>query len=220
MSLVRVLFALLALPAVAWATEPKPSGEGWVQARKDAELNIHYRDNVKVGAREVFVWADIEATPATVYDVIGDFEHYVDFMPFVKESTVIERQSATELISYQRLSPPLVDNRDYYIAVKLAPGTKENGGVYKSSWESRPDYKPETKGSVRVRLNTGSWTIHPLDGGKKARVIYELVTHPGGSIPTWMANQSNTMALPDLFKAVRKRSAEVTKRQNAASEKK
>jgi hypothetical protein len=34
------------------------------------------------------------------------------------------------------------------------------------------------------------------------------LTHPGGLIPDFVANMSNTVAIPKLFKAVMKRSVE------------
>ena len=58
-----------------------------------------------------------------------------------------------------------------------------------------------------VGVNEGSWTLEALDGGRRTRATYYLYTDPGGSIPKWIANKANTMALPDLFEAIRKRAA-------------
>ena len=55
----------------------------------------------------------------------------------------------------------------------------------------------------------GAWILEPMGDGKKTRVTYQLHTHPGGSIPSWIANKSNTIAIPDLFKAVKTRSEKV-----------
>ena len=70
-----------------------------------------------------------------------------------------------------------------------------------------PAEVPEKDGIVRVKINTGAWILAPLAGGKRTRITYRVSTNPGGSIPTWLANKSNTTAIPDLFKAVRKRAA-------------
>ena len=60
-------------------------------------------------------------------------------------------------------------------------------------------------GVIRLKVNTGSWTMEPIDGGKRTLATYQLLTDPGGSIPTFIANKANTKALPELFARVRKR---------------
>src|SRR5207253_11035421 len=81
------------------------------------------------------------------------------------------------------------------------------GGVYRASrepveWTGAPD--PED-GVVRLKVNSGSWTLEPLDGGARSRATYTLYTDPGGSIPAFLANSANSSALPELFAAVRRR---------------
>src|SRR5258706_3963 len=49
------------------------------------------------------------------------------------------------------------------------------------------------------------WPLEPIDGGKRTLGTYQLLTDPGGSIPTFIANKANTTALPELFARVRKR---------------
>ena len=149
--------------------------------------------------------ASSNPAPKAVFDVLGDFENYAKFMPYTKESKLISKTSEFDLITYQLLAPPLVSHRDYYIKVKLTVPAEENAGPYKSEWTAMPDHQPTRKDVVRVRINTGSWTLEPLDGGKRTRATYALLTHPGGSIPSWIANASNTTAIPDLFAAIRKR---------------
>ena len=83
-----------------------------------------------------------------------------------------------------------------------------NGGVFKIGWEAVPEAQPEVEGVVRVKLNEGSWLATPLNGGKRTRLTYTLLTNPGGLIPAFVVNLSNTIAIPELFEAVKKRSAE------------
>ena len=72
----------------------------------------------------------------------------------------------------------------------------------------QPEVQPEVKGVVRIKLNEGSWLATPLDGGTRTRLTYTLLTNPGGLIPDFVANMSNTTAIPELFKAVGKRSVQ------------
>jgi ribosome-associated toxin RatA of RatAB toxin-antitoxin module len=196
---------LLSLGLPAAALEASAPGPGWETARKSDDLVVFARENGASGTRDIFAVAEFGAGPEAVFRVVTDYAHYADFMPYVKEARVLERKSESRVSVYAHISPPLVDDRDWAIDVTLTSGTAANGGVFKTEWTAIPDAVPARDGVVRVRLNKGTWTLEPLDGGKRTRVTYKVSTHPGGSIPTWMANKSNTVAIPDLFKAVRKR---------------
>lgn len=209
--MLRLASLVFLVPVAALAIDAKNPGDGWAEANREDEFVIFTKDDAKAGARALIAITEIDAAPDVVFSVVGDFVNYPKFMPYIQESKVIEQKSELELVAYARLDPPLVDERDYYIEVKRTPGP-QNGGVWKSAWTAVPEKGPERADVVRVKLNTGSWVIEPLDGGKRSRVTYNLLTHPGGSIPNWIANKSNTVAIPDLFKAVRKRSAEVAKK--------
>lgn len=201
LSLLAVPVSVAAAPAIQ-ATSPGP---GWEEANRRDDLVIFTKDNDAAGVREIRAFGEVDASPKAVFDVVCDFENYPKFMPYLKEARIVKVVSDTELITYQMLSPPLVSNRDYFIQVKKTPGTEKNGHVFRSEWKALPDTEPVRDGIVRVRINTGSWQLEPLDGGKRTRITYSLLTHPGGSIPSWVANASNTTAIPDLFAAIRKR---------------
>ena len=206
-----VVLALLALCAAApaRALDAKSPGPGWEEANRTDSLVIYTHDDDKVGTRDIEAVTEVDAPPQVVFDIVTDFDHYAEFMPYIKESKTLQTLSPTNLLVYSRLSPPFVDDRDYCIAVKLTAGSAENQGVYESEWTSKPAAAPEHHGVVRVKINTGAWVLAPLDGGKRTRVTYHLSTNPGGSIPTWLANKSNTTAIPDLFDAIRKRAAKL-----------
>ena len=90
----------------------------------------------------------------------------------------------------------------WVVSVKLDPAKKLG-----TTWTVSTEGPAESDKAVRLKVNDGSWTLEPLDGGKRTRATYYLYTDPGGSIPSWIANKANTMALPDLFEAIRKRAA-------------
>lgn len=202
---VRSGLLVLVLAGHALALEARPPGPGWEEANRTDDLVIFTHENEQVGARDIVAVSEIDAPPAVVFRVLGDYDHYPQFMPYTKETRTLEKKSETRLTVYQRLSPPIVDDRDYAIDVTLTPGTDENGGVYRTAWTPLPEAVPPRAGCVRVKINSGSWVLEPLDGGTRTRLTYNLQTHPGGSIPAWVANRSNTVAIPELFKAVRAR---------------
>lgn len=205
----RLLAALIAVPATARTVDARPPGPDWTEANRTAEFVIFTREDARLGARDILAVTELDASPALAFEVLGDFDHYAEFMPYTKETRILERTSETRLKVYQRLSPPVVSDRDYVIDVTLSPATDATKGVFESRWTSAPDAIPTRDGCVRVRLNSGSWTMEPLDGGRRTRLTHRLQTHPGGSIPTWVADKSNTVAIPELLKAVAARVAQV-----------
>ena len=82
---------------------------------------------------------------------------------------------------------------------EAGPLSRRRVAFHCARWRSR---RPRV---IRLKVNTGSWTMEPIDGGKRTLATYQLLTDPGGSIPTFIANKANTKALPELFSRVRKR---------------
>ena len=206
-----VAFAAAAVFAAtpAQAFDVKSPGPDWTEAYHTSELTIFVKD-VDEG-RRIVATTEVVARPEIIFDVLSDFEDYPDFMPYVKESRVLGRESNGEVITYARIAPPFVSERDYLLRVRMTRGTVSNGGVFKVEWKAVPEAQPEIEGVVRIKLNEGSWLVAPLDGGTRTRLTYTLLTNPGGLIPDFVANMSNTIAIPELFKAVGKRSVQGAK---------
>ncbi|WON75003.1 SRPBCC family protein [Nitrosospira sp. Is2] len=191
---------------VAWSLDVQSPGAGWAEAYRTGELVIFTKD-VEKGRRIVAI-AEVEAPPEVIFNVVNDFENYPNFMPYVIESRVLSRNNDSEVVAYNRIAPPFVSERDYPLKFRMTRGTPANSGVFRSEWTARPDAEPEVKGVVRIRLNEGSWVAEPISGGTRTRLTYTLLTNPGGLIPDFVANMSNTVAIPKLFKAVMTRSIE------------
>jgi hypothetical protein len=190
----------------AWALEVESLGAGWTEAYRSDDLVIFTKD-VEEG-RKILAVSDIAAPPSIVFKVLSDFEHYRDFMPYVTESLILEQKSTGETITYARIAPPFVSERDYPLSVRTSGGGAGKDGAFQIEWTAAPDMKPEIKGVVRVRLNEGSWRGESLDGGKRTRLTYTLLTNPGGLLPDFVLDLSNTIAIPKLFDSVRVRSIE------------
>ena len=190
-------------------------GPDWTEAYYKNGLVIFTKDIAE--GRRVIAVSEVEAPPEAVFDVLVDFEHYREFMPYVKESEVLSRTGDNEVVTYARIAPPFISERDYPLKVRLTRGSAagddtRKGGAFKVEWTALPEAKPEVEGVVRVKLNEGSWLAEPLDGGRRTRLTYTLLTDPGGLIPDFVFDLSNTVAIPELFDAVRKRSAEAVSR--------
>ncbi len=201
------MLAIVTLGATsAGADEARPPGPGWEEASRTDELAIFARAPGEDGVRELVAVGMVDATPAALFRLLAAYEAYPSFMPYTEETRIVRRASEARFTVYQRISPPLVDDRDWAIDVTLAPASVP-GGASRISWSSRPDAVPVREGCVRVRVNAGSWLLEPLAGGTRTRLTHRLRTHPGGSLPALVVERSNTVALPELFAAIRRRAA-------------
>jgi hypothetical protein len=204
--LLAALASALALPPAALAIDASPPSKDWQEAHRTADFVIFTQEDAATGARRLTAVTDLPQSPEAVFNVVTDFANYTRFMPYMKECRILKQPGPGSLVIYQLISPPLVSERDYVIEVTLTRGTA-NDGVWKSGWTAKPEAAPERPGIVRVKLNNGGWTLAPGPGGRGTRVTYTLHTSPGGSIPAFVANKSNTQAIPSLLEAVKNRCA-------------
>ena len=210
-------FALRAVAAAAlFAPVARADDTGWekkawecfrpergchIQRCCELSFGVWVREKTGTDVREVRAVGEVDAPPERVYDVLTDFEHYAEFMPYLEDSKVI-RRTQDVVVTWAIMNAPMVSRRDWVVQVKLDPEHKTG-----TSWTVSKEGPGASDRAVRLTVNEGSWKLEPLDGGKRTRATYYLFTDPGGSIPTWIANKANTSALPDLFEAIRKRSA-------------
>lgn len=175
----------------------------WELANETDGIKIFTRAKDGSSVREVKAMGEIDAPADRVFKVIGDYDHYTEFMPYMRESKVIAREGKTTFI-YGYVAPPVVSNRDYTLKM-VDESIGGDSPMYKVSWTPANDKGPPPRGgTVRLTINTGSWTLEPTEDGKTYATYY-LYTDPGGSIPTFLVNKANRDSLPDLVKAVRKR---------------
>lgn len=176
----------------------------WEKAAETDGVTVFKRDRAGSEVKEMKATGLIDGSPKEVWDVVGDLENYPTQMPYTAEAKVISR-SGKETVFYSRIKTPLVDERDYIIVLK---DESDGAGTYKVSWTVAPKESdalmPEKKNVVRVRVNDGYWLLEPREDGKKTFGTYYVFTNPGGSIPTFIANQGNNIAVPKVFDAIRK----------------
>jgi hypothetical protein len=135
--------------------------------------------------------------------VIDDVEAYTSFMPYTTECRVIERKQDS-ILTYQRVSPKIVSDRDYTLRIQEKSWPVENGLAYLNRWEPANEHGPAEKpGIFRVKVCEGSWLLEPAGEGK-TRATYSVFTDSGIVGPAFIANTISTTGISKLFAAVRK----------------
>ncbi len=197
--------SLLLLPLLVLAAdEPR-----WELSATDEGIRIFGRKKPDSEVREMKAIGLIDATPHEIWKALRDYDNYTKTMPYTVEAKVLSREKDDKvLFFYSRLDTPLVDQRDYVIRIVDESDWKEGKGYLKVSWTAAPlerDAEAPLKADVvRVRVNDGHWLLEPREDGKKTFATYYVYTNPGGSIPNWIANKANGIAVPKVFEAIKK----------------
>src|SRR5437899_720067 len=143
------------------------------------------------------------ARASDIETVIKNVQAYPSFMPYTTECRVIER-SSDSILTYQRLSPKIVSDRDYTLRIEKKSWPTQNGSAYLNRWKPANEHGPAEKpGVFRVKLCDGSWLLEPTSEGK-TRATYFVFTDSGITVPPFLANTISETGISKLFAAVRK----------------
>ena len=199
-ALIPIFLAGVALSI--FAAERAENGD-WKLAKQANGVTIYSRPHAGSKLKDFKAISEIDASTKTVHNVIDDVEHYSSFMPYTTEARVLERKHDS-ILTYQRLSPKIVSDRDYTIRIEKKSWPTENGSAYLSRWKQANEQGPlEQHGVFRVKLCEGSWLLEPLEANK-TRATYFVFSDSGITVPAFLANTISETGITKLFAAVRK----------------
>lgn len=185
------------------ASEPEATSEEWKLVSTSDNVALYRRPRPGPGHYESKAIGEFAASTAVVHAVIDDVESYSRFMPYTVECRVLKREGDS-VLTYQRLSAPLVSDRDYTLRVRTTSKKVEGGTSYLSRWEAENGFGPaERRGVIRVKLCEGGWLLEPL-GPNATRATYSVYTDSGGIIPAFIKNTGSQIGIRKIFTAIRK----------------
>lgn len=191
-----VLFSTVAIGLLMG--QPSLAQEDWSLA-KDAEgIRIYVRNVEGSPLREFRGETQLKATPDDVVKVLRDADAFRKWMPDVAASELLKVTDTEQFHYLDNKAPWPVSNRDgvyHFTYVKAGDGTV----IIRV--EAVPDYAPLREGKVRIPQANGQWKLVPSAEG--VNVTYHMHASPGGSIPSWLANQTVVDTPYGTLKALR-----------------
>ena len=177
----------------------------WNPVSQAPDLTVYERVHKDSDLREFKAVGLIAMPPEVVRRVLDDVAEYPRFMPYITESRVLARDGKSR-VSYQRVSPPIVGDRDYTIRVQCETQRLPGGAAcYCNRWQAANDLGPPARAGVtRVKIIEGSWLLEPTTDGRQTRATYCIYSDSGGALPAFIFNTASKTAIPKLFEAVRK----------------
>lgn len=178
------------------------TGQGYDRIGEKSGVTVYRRSGHAI---DLAAEGDIDATPDVVLKILTDYGSHPKWVHGLAVSRVVERGERS-LDVYQRLSLPMLDDRDFAMHVTWSGDGDGGGGSvrvirFKTTNDKAP---PLEKGVVRVPVHEGSWELAPVDGGKRTHAVYQFRMELGGSLPMWMARGRACKDVPGLFDAIRR----------------
>jgi hypothetical protein len=166
---------------------------GYQELKGDDGVRVFRGDGdiIRVGGE-----ATLPVAPRVLLAALLDYPRHAGVMHHVVESRILQR-GENKLLVYQRLSLPLVDDRDFTLRVDWT----EERGSYFVSYRAVDDGPAELDGVVRVTRHDGGWQLHPTDDGG-TRVRCESNLDLAGSLPAWMSRSGAADELPGVFEGL------------------
>lgn len=176
--------------------------EGWRQRKDENGIKV-YTKAVDGSDFESFkAEMTVKTTVAEVVRLLKDVNSYDKIFPDLSESKIVKREGDTVQYQYTRTAAPWpVSDRDGIY--KMTFHTDAKTGAVNTEAYAVPDMLPEKEDVVRIRKSRAYWRITPKANGM-VHIEYEVHADPGGSIPSWLANEAAVNVPYDTFKNLRK----------------
>jgi ribosome-associated toxin RatA of RatAB toxin-antitoxin module len=132
-----------------------------------------------------------DCTAEELFYIITDYENYPEFLPEVKDCTIVKDLGDRKLVEYQI---SLIKSFNYRLWMN------EDWDTKKVTWEFN-------SGDL-FKQSTGSWILEDVDGRCKA--TYEVDAKVKMFVPGAITKKLVSVNLPSMMKAYEKRLTEVT----------
>jgi hypothetical protein len=208
-----LLVAILTIAACAGASS---AGGGWIDSEAGHRFAPLEAPDVTDGERSrlaagetvirdlppddgagvgVLLMGLVDAEPALLWSVLADCERQEEFIPRVLSAEVRDRagdEHSCELVIDMPFS--MEDERT---ASRHHVRRLPDGG-YQRRWDLLP-------GEWVYLRNSGSWSVHPWDGGDRSLLVNRVSLVPRIAVPNWIVSAVHRRQAPATFDAIRRR---------------
>lgn len=157
----------------------------WVLKKDKHGIKVFIRNVEGIDFKEFLGVAVFDTTIDKLDRIISDVPNQVNWMCDVIEAKVI-KDDRVNPIQYNLITAPLVSNRDVVIQTRII---RTPGKIIRYFTGIKVDSVPERKRIVRMPKMVGMWMFESL-GPNQARVTYQNLADPGGSLPSGLVNMT------------------------------
>ncbi|MDF3935802.1 START domain-containing protein [Pseudomonas citronellolis] len=191
----RLLLGLLLCVAAAQA----PAQDSWRLAREEDGIRVYLSPVPGSKYQSYRGVVDIRANVQTLADLQENLRVACKWLYSCAELRLL-KASGDDVWLYMRTALPWpARSRD--LVLRISTERTADGGLLRRI-QAVPDYLPPVPGQIRVPILAGLWSLAPLADGR-TRVVYQMRAEPGGSVPSWLANDFVVDAPLDTLRTLR-----------------
>jgi hypothetical protein len=137
----------------------------------------------------------VNAPPSQVWAVMADCDEQDEFIPRVRYAAVLDRDGDSHTCDLVIDLPlPL---SDLHAQTRHHVRRLPDGG-YQRRWDLLP-------GNWDYRRNSGSWTVHPYQDGRRSLLVGRMDLVPKSVLPIWILHEGQVRQAPETYAAIRTR---------------
>ena len=183
----RALLATALLTGTVYAAAAAPKDPPWEKFDDEDGIAVFRRE--VPGSPVIALRGEgvVDAPILRVASVLVDTKRSTEWIDRLAEIRVVRKLSDDEEIHWTHIeTPAIIKDRDFVFAIKLQldPANKKVSLNYHSVYDSGA---PKTD-FVRGEFKYGTFTLTSIDGGKRTRVLAEVLADPKGSVAKWIVN--------------------------------
>lgn len=191
------LFATISLVLCSLAAYSSPN---WKLKKEEDDIKIYTAHSDSSAIKLIRVELNLEATAQQFIAFMLDVPKQTEWLYNCHTARTLERLAPNEIMFYAEVALPWpASNRDYITHMTITQRLPGHATIHSFAV---PDHLPNKPGKVRLQKSVAHWEIAPLSP-TEIKIVYELNTDPGGSIPAWVTNMFIAKGPIASFKKVR-----------------
>ena len=183
--LALTIIGVLRTSALAHANGPNAGV--WQKLGEEDGISVFGRDVAGLSLLAMRGEGIVDAPVLRVASVLIDTARSHEWVDSVAETRTLRKVSDNEYVQWNHVTTPWVlKDRDFVFTTKLElqPGSK----LVALNYHSVNDPAAPKTDFIRGRFVYGKFELTSLEGGKRTRVVAELLCDPRGSVAKWMVN--------------------------------
>ena len=161
--------------------------DDWHLAKNKDGIKVYTRKIEGWGLKEYKVIMEVNASVDQIESVLRDSKNREKWLHNSYDAKDLKSPSPEVVYTYAVMDAPWpVSDRDN---ITQWTYEKEENGNVRIDMVAVPILIPEKSGIVRIKRMKGYWQLEKISS-TKTKVIQQVVSEAGGSIPDWLANSS------------------------------
>jgi hypothetical protein len=181
------LAALVMLQAPVLANADAPAASNWRKLAEEDGISVFGREVAGLSLLAMRGEGVVNAPILRVASVLIDTSRAHEWVDSVAETRTLRKLSDNEYVQWNHVTTPwLLKDRDFVFSTKLE--LEPSALQLALNYHSVTDPAAPKTDYIRGQFIYGKFVLTSIAGGRKTRVLAELLCDPKGSVAKWMVN--------------------------------